>query len=155
MTRLCLLAFVLLFSSSPARAYLDAAPTLGRVLNEATHIVVLQVDKVSPEKRAIIFKKVADLKGVTPEQLKHQITDGGHAREPRLILDWAEDAQDSGEVAICFHNGKAARICLGRYWYECHAGEAPWWHMTRGAPELGMAYLSAIGSQQTWSSPCS
>jgi HEAT repeat protein len=144
MKRLSLPCLVVLLSSAlPAQAYLDAAPTLGRVLNEASHVAVLQVEKVSVDKRAIIFKKVADLRGTSPEQFKHQIADGSHPREPKLVLDWAEEAQADGQLALCFHNGKAARICLGHYWYECTAGEAPWWHMTRGAPELGMAYCGS------------
>jgi HEAT repeat protein len=123
--------------AAPARAYIDATPTLARVIQDSTHIAVLEVVKVSQERRGIIFKKVADLKGkFEQEEVKHLITDGLHPREPRTVLDWAAP----GNVAVCFANNKVCLICIGRYWYECSAREAPWWAMTRGRPELSLAY---------------
>src|SRR5436190_6522127 len=83
--------------ASPARAYVGGCPTLGKIIKDATHIVAWRVDKVSQEKRAIIFKKAADLKGQFPaDEIKHQLGDGWHPREPQLIMDWAEP----GQVAI-------------------------------------------------------
>jgi hypothetical protein len=115
MLRLSLGTIVLLVMTAPALAYVDASPTLGTVINDSESITVLQVEKVSSEKRVIIYRKVADLKGTYPaEQIKHAITDGAHPREPRRILDWARP----GKIAICFHNGKVAQTCIGSYWYE-------------------------------------
>src|SRR5262245_21766981 len=131
--------------ATPARAYVDNAPSLGRVIEDASNIVVLEVEKVSKEKRVIIYKKVADLKGKHPgEQVKHQLTDGLHPREPKLILDWAEP----GKTAVCFHNRKVSLICLGSYWYECAAHVEPWWTMTRGMPELSLSYFGSTGKLQ-------
>lgn len=130
--------------AGPASAYIDSSPTLGKILNESQHVLILQVDKISVEKRAIIYKKVADLKGTSgADPIKHQVEDGSHPREPRMVLDWAADAQESGLLAVCFQNGNTARICLGSYWYDCAAGEASWWRMTRGAPELALAYCGS------------
>jgi HEAT repeat protein len=141
MRRTLCAAIALCGLASPARAYIDSSPTLGKILNESQHVLVLQVDKVSVEKRAIIYKKVADLKGTSgTDPIKHQVDDGSHPREPRAVLDWASDAQESGLLAVCFQNGNAARICLGSYWYDCALGEASWWRMTRGAPELSLSY---------------
>src|SRR5260370_23611695 len=85
-TRLLYLGAVLFIFASPAQAYIDTAPTLGRVLNDSTNVVVLQVEKVSKERRVIIYRKVADLKGVfAADHVKHGITDGLHHSEPRLI----------------------------------------------------------------------
>ena len=47
--------------ATPAQAFIDLAPSLGKLANDSNIIVVLEVEKVSQEKRAIIFKKVADL----------------------------------------------------------------------------------------------
>src|SRR6185436_3506959 len=53
---------------------------------------------------------------------------------------WAEP----GKTAVGFQTGKTAQICLGQYWYECAAlEEAPWWRMTRGVPERGLAYFGS------------
>jgi HEAT repeat protein len=135
---------VLLFVSllaCPAQAYVDWAPTLGKTIKDSTNIVVLKVDKVSEEKRAIIFTKVADLKGTfAAERVNHQITDGLHPREPYTIMDWAEP----GQTAIFFRNGPNFVMCIGRYWYQGCAVDGPWWRMTSGRPELALAYYGSV-----------
>lgn len=115
---------LLLASSGIARAYIDVSPTLGSILHDSTSITVLEVDKVSQEKRAILFKKIVQLKGKEEAPAKHLVTDGFHPREPRAVMDWAEP----GKTAIAFASDKVALICTGGYWYEC-AGAA-----TAGGP---------------------
>lgn len=146
------LGLVLLLGSltTPTHAYVDNALTLGAVVKQSTNITVVKVDKVNRDKRAIIFKKVTDLKGKeAAEEIKHQITDGFHHRTPRTILDWAEQAQESGRVAIVFRNDKVMQVCLGTYWYECAAKEAPWWSMTDAKPELFLAYFGTTEKLRT------
>ena len=59
MKRLLSAAAVLLSLATPSRAYIDRPPTLGRLVqSDATHIVVLRVEKVSKEKQVIIYQKV-------------------------------------------------------------------------------------------------
>src|SRR5262249_12404948 len=112
----------------------------GRLVKDSTHIYVIEVEKVSKEKRVIIYRKVADLKGKSAPEIKHAIGEGLHVREPKQILDWAEP----GKLAICFQTRKSAQICLGQYWYECVAQpEAPWFSMTRGLPERSLAYFGS------------
>ena len=124
--------------ATPTRAYIAAMPTLGKVTTDASHIVVLEVDRVSRDKQVIIFKKIADLKGKgSADVVKHKLTDGFHPRQSRTILDWAEP----GSIAVSFQNGERTCVtCIGGYWYECAVGEAPWWTMTTGRPELSYAY---------------
>src|SRR5260370_19111586 len=117
-------AVVLCILSSPAPAYIDAPPTLGRLVQyDATNIVVMQVEKASKEKQAIIYKKVADLKGKYPadrikQHVSRRIADApGPEESPRprggqSILDWGEP----GKLAIFFHDGnsKASATCVGK-----------------------------------------
>ena len=97
--------YLLLFASfgaSQARAYIEVSYTLGRVVNEATNIVLVKVEKVNKERRLIYYTKVADIKGNHPaDAIKHIITDGFNPREPKFILDWAEP----GKTAIFFYCG--------------------------------------------------
>src|SRR5438067_1212893 len=102
MKRFLYAAVVLCILSTPAPAYIDLPPTLGRLVQyDATFIVVMQVEKVSKEKQAIIYKKVADLKGKYPadriqQHVSRRIADApGPEDNPRprggkSILDWAE-----------------------------------------------------------------
>lgn len=77
---------------------------------DVTSIVRLQVEKVSVEKRAIIWKKIGDVKGKKPaDQFKHQLSDGGHPREPKGILERARP----GRVAIGFINDKVFLLSPG------------------------------------------
>src|SRR5947209_12650769 len=137
MKRLPLL--LLLVCGLPTRglAYIEGgSPTLGRLTKEAVHIVVLRVDRVSLERRVIVFRKVADLKGNDPQvEVKHQLADGVHPGLPHAVLDWAEP----GKLAVCFHDGKVCLTCIGAAWYQCSALPAPWWTMTAGRPELAYA----------------
>ncbi|HXX94947.1 MAG TPA: HEAT repeat domain-containing protein, partial [Planctomycetota bacterium] len=124
-----------------AHAYIDSTPSLGKVLKDATTIVLLEVEKVSLEKRVIIYRKLSTLKGEQAgDEIKHQITDGWNPREPKTILDWARP----GRLAVSFHDGKVAVTCIGSYWYECSALESPWWSMTSGRPELSIAFFGPV-----------
>src|SRR5439155_16658064 len=103
------LALLALPGQTPA--YIDAPPTLGRLVQyDATYIVVMQVEKVSKEKQAIIYKKVADLKGKYPadrikQHVSRRITDtpgpeeNARPRGAKSILEWAEP----GKLAVFFH----------------------------------------------------
>ncbi len=133
-------ALAMFLLASPAWAYLGTLQSLGQLSNDAKHIVVLRVDRVNREKKVVLYKKVADLKGTHPtENIKHQLG-GDDAREADAILNWAEP----GNIAVFFHTGSAGLTCVGNFWYECAAAEAPWWTMTRGACEMSYAYLGPV-----------
>jgi HEAT repeat protein len=138
MQRLLYVVLTVLAAATPVSAYIAAMPTLGKIITDSSNIVVLQVDVVNREKQVVIFKKVADLKGKgSSDVVKHKLTDGFHPRQSRTILDWAEP----GSIAVCFQNSERTCVtCIGGYWYECAASEAPWWIMTTGRPELSYAY---------------
>ncbi len=125
---LCL--FVLL---SPAPAYVEAPHSLGAVVQQSSHIMVLRVEKVDKEKNLIIYRKVRDLKGTHPQEVvKHNIGRGGfHPREWQYTMEWAE----VGKTAIFFHNGGASETCIGTYWYQAYAG-GEWWNMSHAEPYL-------------------
>src|SRR3954466_12838025 len=139
MTRL-LFPFALAVSllASPAWGYLGTLQSLGQVTKDAQQIVVLQVDKVNREKKVVVYKQVAVLKG-TPrtDEIKHHLAGGDDAREAEAVLNWAEP----GKTAIFFHNGRVGLTCIGDSWYECAAAEGPWWKMTRGMNEMAYSYL--------------
>ena len=120
-----------------ALAYIEIAYTLGRVVQEATSISVLRIEKVDKEKNLILFRKVQDLKGTLPgETTKHNIGRAGfHEREWKAIMEWAEP----GKTAVFFNNGGASETCIGNYWYQAYAG-GEWWNMSHGEPYLLRSY---------------
>src|SRR5262249_41594381 len=79
MRRTLALLVTLFGFAPPARAYVDCALSLGRIVSDATSIYVVRVDKVSAEKQAILFKPVAQIKGTeTSDEVKHLIQRGFH-----------------------------------------------------------------------------
>ncbi len=116
--------------------YVEVPYTLGRLVAESTHIMVLKVEKVDKEKNLIIYRKVQDLKGTWPgDVVKHNIGRGGfHPREWQNIMEWAE----SGKTAVFFHNGQASETCIDKYWYQAYPGE--WWAMSHAEPYLLRSY---------------
>jgi HEAT repeat protein len=154
-TRLTLIFCALLLFAPRSLAYIDICPTLGRIILESSDIALVQVDKTHRDKRIVIFKKLADLKGQIPDgPIKHQLTDGHPPREPRHILDWAAP----GQIAVLFVYRNTALVCTGPYWYEAHratapargieddggeGGLAPWWRMSLDRPELALVYCGS------------
>ena len=124
---------VLSMALRTAEAYVEIPYSIGRVILEATQIVVLRVDKVDKEKNLIIFSKVQDLKGPpAPAVIKHNIGRAGfHPREWQTTMAWAEP----GQIALFFNNGGASETCINNYWYQAYAG-GEWWNMSHAEPYL-------------------
>src|SRR5262249_33988493 len=99
---LAVVVFVLLPEQRQAYAYVDTPPTsLGALCEHSTHIIVARVEKFSPEKRVVIYRKVADLKGNCPTNvLKHPL---GPLQGP--VLQQAE----IGKTVIIFFYSYDAR----------------------------------------------
>src|SRR5262249_7026909 len=83
-----LLGVALLFlpAPRPAAPYVDGAPaSLGSLCAVSTHITVAKVEKFSAEKRVVIYRKVADLKGQYPrDTIKHALGPT-HGNKPDLL----------------------------------------------------------------------
>src|SRR5260370_34892535 len=108
--------------ATPVKAFIDLAPSLGKLMHDSNIILVLEVEKVSQEKRAIIFKKVADLKGKHDgKEIKIQIRDGWTPRNTKIMMDWATP----GKTAIFFINGTVGYLCIGSYSCSGHPVAPP------------------------------
>ena len=119
----------------PAWSYVEVPYTLGKVIEDSTNIVLMEVARVNKEKGLIIFKKLKDLKGkYDGDQLKHNIGTGDrgfHPREAKYTMAWAA----VGERAVFFCNAEASETCIGTYWYQCYR-EEQWWGMSHAEPYL-------------------
>src|SRR5262245_5077353 len=78
-------------AAAPARAYVDLAPTLGRIIRESEAVAIAEVERFNGDKGAVILKKVRDLKGKTgTDPLKHVVIRANESGVDRAILEWAE-----------------------------------------------------------------
>jgi hypothetical protein len=132
---------VLLLPARPAGAYIEATYTLGRIVQECSNILVMQVDKVDKVNNRILYKKVRDLKGTHPTDIiRHNIAQAGfHPREWQAVMAWAEP----GKLAIFFHNGQASETAIDTYWYQCYGAGADW-GMSHGEPFLLRSYAGKV-----------
>lgn len=128
----CALAMLLVLSNA-ARAYVEVPYSLGRVVQEASTIVLVEVARVNTEKNLVLFKKVRDLKGSFPgEDLRHNIGRRGfHEREWKNVMAWATP----GKKAVFLHQGDASETCIENYWYQAYR-EGEWWGMSHAEPYL-------------------
>jgi len=141
---LAVLGGALLYVAWPpqTQAFVEIPYTLGKVVNDSTHIVVMRVEKVDKEKNMIIYKKVEDLKGKHPtDVIRHNIAKAKlkSDREWQATMQWAE----IGKTAVFFHNGGASETCIGTYWYQAYPG-GEWWNQSHGEPYLGASFHGNI-----------
>lgn len=129
---------VLVLFSGRAAAYIEAPHTLGLVVGDSSHIVLMQVVGVNKEKGLIVYRKVLDLKNKHPQNdIKHNIGKRGfHPREWQTVMNWAQE----GKMALFFHNGGASETCIGGYWYQCYP-EGEWWGMSHAEPFLLRTFI--------------
>jgi hypothetical protein len=130
------LVLALAMPGERAQAYVEMAYALGRIMEESTNIVVLQVESVDKQKGLIVYRKVRDLKGTHKgDQIKHDIGQRGFApREWQNVMAWAE----VGKTAVFFHQGGAGECCIDNYWYQVYAGD--WWAMSHAEPFFTRSY---------------
>lgn len=140
-TALTAAGLVCLGLASPARAYVDLAPTLGRIVGESQTIAIVEVDQFRRDSGALILKKVRDLKGdAGAVPIKHRVMAAGGGSVPRHILEWAEP----GRRGVLFVAANTGLVCVGQGWYQVHASSESWWTLGVDRPDLPLAYQGTI-----------
>jgi HEAT repeat protein len=138
---LVILVIVLLGPAPWAWAYIDLAPTLGRIVGDSQQIAIIEVDKFSRDKGAVILKKVRDLKEkVDAEPIRHQVVATPGAAVPRDILEWA----GPGQRGVLFVSGNTTLVCMGRNWYQVQSSADGWWKLGPARPDLPLAYCGTV-----------
>src|SRR5471032_2712061 len=145
MMRSKMLAFAaavwLVLMAQPAGAYVDLAPTLARIVREAQTITVAEVVAFSPEKGAVVLKKLRDLKGETAsDPIKHRLLRADESALDAPLADWAEP----GRRCVVFVTGKTAVVCVGEGWYQVHAEGNGWWRIGAPRPDLPLAFYGSV-----------
>lgn len=136
-----LVALTLLGFAAKSAAYVDMAPTLGRIIREARTITLAEVDRFNAEKGAVILKKVRDLKGETSDEtLKHELVRPNEPGVSRSILEWAEP----GRRCVVFSTGNTVIVCLGEAWYQVNPSAGGWWRIGAPRHDLPLAYYGTV-----------
>ncbi len=138
---LVILVILILGVSPSVWAYIDLAPTLGKIVGDSQKIALVEVDKFSREKGAVIVKKVCDLKDkLAAEPIRHQVAATAGGAVPRDILEWA----DPGQRGILFISGNTTLVCMGRNWYQVQSSADGWWKLGVARPDLPLTYCGTV-----------
>ena len=137
-------AMLLIVENRPAHGFIDVpVQSLAQLSKESEAIAILRVEKVSREKKGIVYGKVRDLKGTFPLQRKyfgdtfthiirdpatplmfaphHHMDQGRLELQNEAILAWVSE----GKTAVIFQHGSGAQaICIGHWWYTARPTES-------------------------------
>jgi hypothetical protein len=141
LTAIALGALAVLWTAPSATAYIEVPYSLGRLVQESTNILIMQVEKVDKENNRIMYKKIRDVKGTHPtDVLLHNIAKAGfHPREWQNTMAWAEP----GKIAMFFYNGGASETAIDLYWYQCY-GAGRDWGMSHAEPYLLRSFAGRV-----------
>ncbi len=122
-------------------AYVDRAPTLGAGLRDAQNMAIVEVDRFSAEKGAVILKNVRVLKGALGNvPIKHQLVRASEPSVDRKILDWVEP----GRRGVLFISANVGLVCMGQGWYQVSSSSDEWWRLGAARPDLPLAYYGSV-----------
>ena len=127
------LVIALTWMAQTSNAYVEAAMSLGAIVQQSSNIVLMRVESVDKAKKIIIYRKIRDIKGKHPQDvIKHNMAQPGiRPTEWKVQIDWAEP----GKTAVFFYNGGASETCIGNWWYQAYGG-GEWWNHSHGEPFL-------------------
>ena len=95
-------------------AYVDLAPTIAKVIQDAKTICVLELSSFDRKSGTASYKALKTLKGQPgTSPLTHQVASDGTNFVPRAIIQWAQP----GAHAVVFSSSKTAIVCIGQAWY--------------------------------------
>ncbi|HVX84030.1 MAG TPA: HEAT repeat domain-containing protein [Phycisphaerae bacterium] len=133
-------AATLLLLSSRAHAYIDLAPTLGKIIRDSKSIALLEVTAFDRPSRALTLKPLTTFKGDPPPgQLRHILA---QMDEPvrAEILRWAAP----GSRAVLFATPSRALVCIGAAWYALKLNDDDAWQVADERPDLPLAYCGGL-----------
>jgi HEAT repeat protein len=126
-----------------ARAYVDLAPTLPRIITDSNTIAIVEVTSYDFQKHVVTFKPVQVLKGALADtSMAHEVAPIGGVPTCQIV-QWAVP----GSRAVIFQSRTAARgstlVCIGEGWYQVNAIGSGAWRLGQERPDLPLAYYGS------------
>ncbi|MGC4033776.1 MAG: HEAT repeat domain-containing protein [Tepidisphaeraceae bacterium] len=137
--RAAVVAAVCCLSAGRAMAYVDLAPTLGRVVGDAKSIAVVEVQSFDSATQTVTLKPIKTLKGDTlTDVMTNRVAPPDGIAAP-AIRRWA----GTGSRGIWFSTKTTALVCIGTSWYQQKkAGDS--WKLGVERPDLALAYCGTV-----------
>jgi HEAT repeat protein len=132
---------VCLWLPTPARAYIDLAPTLAKIISDSNKIALVEVVKFDREKHVVDLKEVRVLKGQASAELaRHELASAEKGVVPRQILQWAAP----GARGVLFGSRNITLVCIGPGWYQVRSTGTGTWRLGADRPDLPLAYYGSL-----------
>ncbi len=124
-----------------AFAYVDLAPTLGKVVNQSQRIAVVQVTAYDGKNHEVTLKEIKTLKGDAKPAapIVQELSPDGDPL-PRQVRIWSVP----GSQGVMFSNGNAGLVCVGEGWYAVRLSVDGMWKMGDDRPDLPLAYYGSM-----------
>lgn len=121
-------------------AYVDLAPTVGKIITDSRNISLVKVVEFDRAKRTVTLEEVRVLRGdKAAGPIRHQVAASETAIIPRQIMQWAEP----GAQAVVFSSARTAIVCVGEGWYQVKLmGDE--WKLGPDRPELPLSYYGTV-----------
>lgn len=162
MRRLLLPLVTLFVFTLPAFAVIKALIPLKRVLDAEEFIFVAEVEKVDPDKPAVVFKFVEHLKGKAPfERMPVNLTGDSHAqkeKESKVMLDRLTEQRRA--IFFVSKQGEKGYSCFGFLegtWFQFQGtkdGDAVRWAFLHCEPYFRRTFKGTTAELQTIVTEC-
>jgi HEAT repeat protein len=124
-----------------ARAYVDLAPTLAKIISDSQSIQLVEVAQFDLPKHSLSLKPVRAFKGTLSKALvQHDVAAPGGTLVPPTIQQWAE----AGARGVLFSSRTTQLLCLGEGWYAVRSTTNAAWRLGPDRTELPLAYYGSV-----------
>ena len=139
--RLLPLTLAGLFLANPARAFVDLAPTLAKIIADSQKIQLVEVAQFNPEQHTLLLHGVRALKGgLDGNPIQHDVAAAGGSLVPRSIQQWAAP----GARGVLFLSRATELLCLGEGWYAVRSSGNGEWKLSADRADLPLAYYGTV-----------
>jgi HEAT repeat protein len=137
----CLVASACLLLANQARAYVDLAPTLVKIMSDSQKIQLVEVVRFDEEKHLLVLKGIRALKGdLDTNPIQHDVAPADSTIVPRVIQQWAEP----GARGVLFISRTTELLCLGEGWYPVRSAGNGGWKLSTDRADLPLAYYGTV-----------
>ena len=125
---------------SQIQAYIDLAPTISKIINDAQKISVVEVVGFNESTHVLTLKEVRTLKGAPGDApILHNVASSDGNIVPPAIVQWA----DVGARGVLFSTRATSLLCFGNGWYQAKSSGGEW-KLGVDRSDLPLAYYGSV-----------
>jgi hypothetical protein len=124
-----------------ARAYVDLAPTLSKIIGDSQKIELVEVSQFNQANHTLTLTPIRALKGdLDTNSIQHNVTTPASSLIPRPIQQWA----GPGARGMLFSARASELVCIGEGWYAFRSSGNGIWKLGADRDDLPLAYYGSV-----------